>query len=379
MTLVSVGEITARLNAMAESLAPKLLPNGHRSGNFWMASGIDDSGASASLYVHLAGDKIGHWSDAGNARAGEEFGDMLDLLRLKRGLASVAEAVQEAKTMLGIVDTPRQHGRMTNDERRTREENREYYARLSAQALAERQQREADELALRIKRAKGLYLSGRMIDATPAEHYLRARWLEPATVAGHDGPTWPSVLRYHPDVWCRAERAKLPAMLAAFYLADGRQVAVHRTFLMLDRERGWVKIDSPEAKTILGPYGGGFIPICKGASGKSMRHMNPDERVYVTEGIEDALVCRIVRPQYRIICAGTLPNMGAIVLPEQAKRLAIVCDRDTNEQAQNQLERVIARHQARGLTVELAMPPPGIKDYNAWWIELRRAEKRERG
>jgi hypothetical protein len=374
--LQTVDQIAERLNALAESLAPKLLPNGHRSGNNWMASGIADTGLSASLYVYLTGDKRGHWTDAGNAAPGEEFGDMLDLLRLKRGL-TVAGAVAEAKVLLGIHDPPRAVARLSQDECRAREEERRQILEAGKRELAERQRREAEELQLRIRRAKALYLSGNLIDGSGAEWYLRNRGLRPGA-ADSEAPGWPGVLRYHPQVWCADERVKVPAMLAAFYTAQGEHVATHRTFLTLCNERGWVKIDSPYAKKVLGPMNGAFIPINKGSSGKSMRHMPEGEWVYITEGIEDALVVRQVRPAFRIVCAGSLVNMGAILLPEQAKTIVIVCDRDPSERAQDQLERAIGRHQARGIKVRLVFPGEGYKDYNEWLLGLQAEERRQK-
>jgi hypothetical protein len=106
--------------------------------------------------------------------------------------------------------------------------------------------------------------------------------------------------------------------------------------------------------------------------------MPEGERVYITEGIEDALVVRQVRPQYRCVCAGSLVNMGAILLPEQAKTIVIVCDRDPSERAQAQLERAIARHQARGIKVMLAFPGEGFKDYNDWLVHLQAEERRHK-
>ena len=159
----------------------------------------------------------------------------------------------------------------------------------------------------------------------------------------------------------------------AIYRADGAQIGTHRTFLQNGR-RGWSKIDSPNAKMVLGNMWGGFIPIQKGSSGKPMAKMAEGEPVYVTEGIEDALVVRMMKPEARIIAAIALGNVGAIVLPPAARRLVIVADRDTKAKAQEQLERSIAQQQARGLDVRLVMPPVGIKDMNEWWVAIKRGE-----
>jgi hypothetical protein len=171
-------------------------------------------------------------------------------------------------------------------------------------------------------------------------------------------------------VWCRAEGTKIPALLAPIYLADGTHVATHRTFLQRCARRGWSKIDSPNAKMVLGPMWGGFVPVNKGASGKPMAKMPAGEPVYLTEGIEDALVVRMTRPETRIVAAISLPNIGGIVLPEAARRLVVCCDRDDNAKAIAQLERGIAAQQARGLEVRIVMPPEPHKDLNDWLLAL---------
>lgn len=359
--MISVAEIAERINGCAGELAPELLPNGRRAGTRWMFSGIADTGNSESAWVHLSGAKIGKWFDMGNAAPGEDKGDMLDLLRLKLGLADMASAVVEAKRRLGIVDDFRPG--------RPREISPQERAQRAAEARARAEAREAEDAADRerkAKRARALFLSGGPVGRSPAEAYLRGRDIE------QEGTDWPGALRFHAEVWCKPERCKVPAMLAAIYRADGAQIGTHRTFLQDDPDRGWTKIDSPNAKMVLGNMWGGFIPINKGASGKSMRSMPEGEDVFIAEGIEDALVVRMMKPAARILAAISLPNIGAIVLPEAARRIVIVADRDTNDKAQAQLERSIGQQQARGMHVRLVMPPVPHKDINDWWQALKR-------
>ena len=155
-------------------------------------------------------------------------------------------------------------------------------------------------------------------------------------------------------------------MIAPLYLADGSHVATHRIYLQPCPRRGWTKLDVAKPKKVLGAAWGAFGPINKGASGKSMANMPADEPVYVTEGIEDAIVVRMARPEARIICAVSLGNIGAIVLPARARRLVIVADRDEKVAAIDALERSIAQQQARGMDVRLIMPPADYKDLNDW-------------
>ncbi len=371
--MISTAEICERLNKeQAEILARELLPNGHRSANNWMASGIADTGKSHSLYVVLSGEKCGHWRDMGSARSGEDRGDMLDLLRLCLGLANAGAAVAEAKRRLGIEDkwTPSAARADPAELARRAAEAQDRAAARDAAHAAERQAKG--------RQARKLWLSGIGIAGTPAEFYLGARELDGAGA-------WPGVLRYQAQTWCSELARKTTAMLAAIYRADGALIGCHRTYLALDSARGWRKLDSPNAKMVMGNMWGGFIPIHAGTSGKPMAAMPPDEPVYVTEGIEDAIGVRMMRPEARIIAAIALGNIGAILLPPSAKRLVIVCDRDENATALDQLERSIAQQQARGLEVALIMPPVEaggrkIKDINDWICALNaeaRADKPE--
>lgn len=368
--MISVGEIAERLNDEAATLAPDLLPNGRRAGGKWMASGIADTGRSESLYVHLSGPKIGHWFDMGNAAPGEDKGDMLDLIRLKLGLDAKG-AIDHAKSLLGIQDDfrPGQNGW---GERQV--PNREEIERRQAEARERAHRRDQEDQAERerkAKRARQLYLSGMPIGATPAERYLRGRGIALSR--------WPGSLRFHDDVWCQDVRAKGAAMLACIVTAAGVQIGTHRTYLARDREGRWAKLQIPNPKKVMGNMWGGFIPIAKGASGKSMRDMPEGEPIYVTEGIEDALCVHMMKPDARVIAAISLANIGGLVPPPAARRLVIVADRDSNAKAQDQLERSIAAQQARGLTVELVMPPVGIKDINDWLRAVDRSSAPQAG
>lgn len=356
--LVPVDEIARKLNLHAEELAVRFLPNGAygERRKTWTASGIADTGKSHSLVVNLTGNRQGHWYDFGNCRSDEQRGDILDLVRLKEPgcHGDQIEAIRWAKSYLGIADDAKAHRAKPNPEELAR---RAEEARLRAEA---RQAEEARDLQLRMRGARALYLKGRPIAGTPAEAYLMARGLRP----GPGG--WPGALRYFPEVWNREVQTKEPAMLAPMYLADGTMTAVHRTWLQQGPQGGWSKLGVEKAKKALGPSKGAFIPIAKGSSGKPMARMPEGEPVYVTEGIEDALVVAMMLPTVRVIAAYSIANIGAVVLPSAARRLVVVADRDDSMAAQDQLERAIQRQQARGLQVEIVMPPAPHKDMNDW-------------
>lgn len=362
--LYSVAEIADRFNRMAKSLAKELLPNGHQSGNHWMASGIDDTGKSASLFLYLNGPRMGKWNDAGNAVAGEDHGDMIDLLALKRHAGDRKAALQDAKARLGIHDTwskdipvpsPAELQRKA-DEARQRDEVR---------ASEEQREREG-----KMRGARALYLhkDATALAGTHAERYLVNRGLSAAPVG-----EWPGSLRFHPEVWNREHSVKIYAMLGMVLAWNGEKqihVATHRTYLQHCKRRGWIKIDGKNARMSLGPWGGGFIPINKGSSGKSMTDMHPDEPVYMAEGIEKCIAIRMKMPGARIISGLNLKNMGAVILPPQARRLVMVVDNDIDPREGAAMERAIARQQARGLHVQLVRPPSPYKDIDEWMIAV---------
>jgi hypothetical protein len=362
--MIPVSKIADKLNKCAADLCKELLPNGREAGNYWQFSGIADTGKSWSAYVYLTGPQIGHWRDEGNCGPGEDRGDMLDLLRLKLGLADGASAVAEAKSRLGIIDT------FEGKPRQLSQAERERYA---AEAR-EREQRAQAELerraAEKARRAKALYLAPKSVAIadTPVEAYLRGRMIGPGR-----GREWPQALRFNPEVYYKPTGEKLPAMLAPIYRADGEHIGTHRTYL--NQVNGqWTKINSPDAKKVLGNKRGGFVPINKGSSGKSMRQMPDGEPVYVTEGIEDALCIRMIKPEYRICAAIDLTNLGLVVFPPAARQLVLVCDRDEKAKAQDALERAIGRQQERGLDLRLVMPPAPHKDINDWLRALHQGE-----
>lgn len=359
---MDAAEICARLNETAGTLAPELLPNGRRSGNKWMFSGIDDHGKSESAYVILSGPKIGKWFDHGNAAPGEDKGDMLDLLMHKRGLDKKG-ALDEAKRILGIEDSWAPGSSLSAEEKAAR-------AKAAQERAEQRELAEIEERAKKAKNAQRLFLRGERIGGTPAEQYMLGRGLGPVP-----GQAWPGSLRYFAETHHGPLQAKLPAMLACIVTAEGQHIGTHRIFLQRHPRTGWGKLrGAPDAtaKMVLGNMWGGFVPIHKGRSGASMRQMAEGERIYISEGIEDAQAVAMCKPEARVIAAISLANIGAIALPAAARELVIVADRDENAKAQEQLERSIAQQQARGLNVSLVMPPIGVKDVNEWLLADRR-------
>ena len=89
-------EIAVALSVRAADVCRRYLPRGRRQGRYWTIG--DTSGAKGrSLFVRLAPPGIpGKWTDA----ATNEHGDLLDLIRLHTGGASLRHVMEEALAFL---------------------------------------------------------------------------------------------------------------------------------------------------------------------------------------------------------------------------------------------------------------------------------------
>lgn len=344
---ISVDEIEQLLRAQVETLGRELLPNAKVDGRHLCVGSLSGE-PGQSLKINLQGPKRGLWADFSALGSEEGGGDCIGLIRMIKFGGDVAAAVQWAKSWLGIDDL---------DPERLETRRREVRAQAAADevlAAAEKEQKR--------KRAVAMWMGGKPIAGTPAEWYLRGRGIDIGLLG-----TWPGSLRFHAEIWNRELGHKIPAMLACMVTPEGKHVATHRTYLTHDERKGWVKLDSPNAKMVLGGSFGSFIPLRKGASGKSMADMPEGEPFYISEGIEDALTAAMARPGLRIGASYSLGNIGSIDFPGAMGPLRVMADRDEyGSQAADLLERVIRRQQAKGVHVQLILPKPPFKDLNDW-------------
>ena len=150
-------EIAAALSTRAEDVCRRYFPRGRKRGRYWTIG--DTSGVKGrSLFVRLAPPGIpGKWTDA----ATNQHGDLLDLIRLHTGGASLRRAMEEALAFLSLPpSTPANGGDYAGG-----------YDREEA--------------------ARRLWRRCRPIDGTHAEAYLHARAI------GHC--RFPA-LGFHPDL-----------------------------------------------------------------------------------------------------------------------------------------------------------------------------------
>lgn len=96
--MITVAEISRRLNDRVESVCQMLLSGGKQVKDEWICGDLS-GGEGKTLKVHLSGTYVGHWKDW----ATDEGGDLLDLWRMTQNL-SPGDTVKKAKEYLGIQD-----------------------------------------------------------------------------------------------------------------------------------------------------------------------------------------------------------------------------------------------------------------------------------
>lgn len=335
-TAPTAKEISQMLAASMPALARECLPGGQKRGNEWTAGSLaGEPGTRVS--VRIAGTKVGMWKNF----AGEEGGDALDLVAACLTGGDLKQAFKWACNWLGL----------------SSERVEERRIELKEKAEADRQNAEQAATKRRL-RARDIWLGSREdIRATPVDLYLRGRGID---LARFDHP--PHALRFAPEHYCAEIEAPLPAMLAAITNLEGRIVAVHQTWLGQHGGQ-WSKAKLECSKKVLGSFAGSCIRLRRGRSGKGLAKVSPDETVAIGEGIETCLSVALACPELRILAAVSLSNLGTIRLPDTARKVLILADRDENAVARKGLRKAIDAHMAAGREVRVAMPPKG-KDFN---------------
>jgi hypothetical protein len=334
--------VSDMLGNQAERLCVEILPAGVREGAEWRVGSLAGE-PGRSMAVHLGGTRSGVWSDFSTGEAG----DALDLVAAVLFRGDKGQAIQWSRAWLGLDSSDpasfEQHRRKAAESRRD-------------QAQRDGDRRQAN--ALKIFLAAQPALAG-----TPAATYLAGRAIDLAQLGRQ-----PRALRFHPALWNQRTQRHWPALVAAISNVEGRMVAVHRTWLAADGS-GKAPIFDPrgksEAKLSLGLVRGGSIRLWRGASGKSLRDAPPGETVVITEGIEDGLSVAIVAPEFRVIAAVSLSNMGNIELPPAVECVIIMAQNDPpGSQPARGLDRAAQCLLRLGKRVRIARPPSAIKDAN---------------
>ena len=310
--------LARRLARDAEAVCRHYLSHGRRQGRYWIVGDVMNT-PGRSLFVRLHGadagpGAAGKWTDAATG----EHGDLLDLIRLNRGLRSLAETIDEARTFLALPPPLR-----------PAEE-----ARLPA-------------LSGSPDAARRLFSAGRPVPGTLAEAYLRAR--------GITAPLdWPA-LRYHPSVYYReAAGAPLeawPALLAAVTDRRGRLTGILRTWLDPSRP---AKAPLPDPRRALGHL-----------LGNGVRFGTAADILAAGEGLETMLALKSVLPLLPMVAGLSANHLAALDLAPALRRLYVA--RDNDAAGSRAAARLHERGASAGIDVRDLVPVNGDFD-----IDLRR-------
>lgn len=338
-------EIKLLLQAQILALAKHLAPDGHRSGNYWMAKNPTRNDRHAgSFWISIAGAAAGAWRD----EATGDKGDAIKLIEYIHG-TDIKEALAFARGWLGLAQMPEGQKR-----------ERLVQARASEDAEA---RRDAEQLAADRRRAKGTWLHCQpSLLGTVAETYLAGRGIHLK-----DLPRQPRSLRFSPAQKHGESGQSFPAIVAGMVGADNTFIAIHRTFLAPD---GSGKAPVTPARKIWPRFGGTGACVHLWRGETELPHDEAHakglwDRLAITEGLEDGLSVVVACPEYRVWCAGTLGNIAAIRLPACSAEVIVCADNDWGKpDAQAALDKSLTALLRQGRRdIKLARSPIG-KDVN---------------
>jgi hypothetical protein len=304
-------ELAGRLARDAEAVCRYYLSNGRRHGRYWLVGDVHNT-QGRSLYVRLTGSTAGrgaagHWTDA----AAGEHGDLLDLIRLNRGLGSLRETLVEARAFLRLP--------------RPEPDTRQQFAPVGSPEAARR-----------------LWARTYPIAGTLAERYLRARGI--ANVGDL------LALRFHPACWYRPDAEALrqiwPALIAAITDENGTVTGIQRTWLCRDGG-GKAPLDTPRRAM------GHLL-------GNGVRFGLAHDVLAAGEGIETMLALRMALPSLPMIAATSANHLAALSFPPGLRRLYIARDNDAAGRAA--ARRLTDRAAAAGIGAHVLTP--ATNDFN---------------
>ena len=339
------------LNGDVFSLVHKLLPGGEQRGP-WYRCGSTAGERGNSLAVTLKGARQGRWRDY----AADIGGDGLDLVAQVLFGGDKIRAMDWARDWLGRPE-------------REREPQPRPVNRRSGREIGE------DLPVQNRKRAMTIWLGAKPVERGDLVwRYLGDRGIDLGRL-----PHVPAVLRFHPALWNGESRRAWPAMVAMVGNAEGKNVAVHRTWL---EARDYAYEDRPrvgkapliDPKLTLGSFRGGYIRVWRGLDNRPWNSINPGETLLLAEGLEDLLSYLQFEPQWRAACAVSLSFMAVMDLPPEFTELRILGQRDPRmtpdgktvqlSPARRLLSKVIHRFEGEGRKVFLWTPPTYAKDIN---------------
>lgn len=305
-----IEDIKDALARNALAVCQTYLPNGRRSGNYWIIGDINGN-KGKSLYVRLNG-RAGKWTDS----ATSEHGDLLDIIAAARGLTNFGQTLDEARRFLAIPQPEPPN------------------------------QTQGESSSNRTLSARKLFAASKPMFATQAERYLRARAIT--------GPLDYDALRYHPRCYYRTATGDLltfPALIAAITDPAAKFAGLQRTWLDPDQPRK-APIEDPRRAM------GNMI-------GNAVRFGAVRDVLIAGEGLETVLSLRDLIPWIPAVAALTANHLALLTLPINLRRLYVARDNDhAGDMAWDQLS---AKARAHGISPYSLIP--ALDDWNT---DLRR-------
>ena len=303
-------ELSRRLSDDAEAVCRAYLPNGRRSGRYWIVGNVAGE-RGRSLFVKL-------WGDRRRALDGRRNGAIWRSARphpAQQRLAAIA-----AKPLTKRASFCTSPGASAPPPR--------------ARPLPIRDTRSA---------AARLYAISRPVPGTLAETYLRNRGI----TASLD---WSS-LRFHPACYYRPDESmpleRWPALLGAVTDLNGKLTGLQRTWLARDGG-GKAPIDDPRRAM------GHLL-------GHAVRFGEPSGVMAAGEGIETVLSLLSLFPALPMAAGLSAAHLAAFLFPAALRRLYLLRDNDAAGAFAE--ERLWAR--CRAAAIELRVLRPAAKDLNA--------------
>lgn len=336
-------EIKALAQAHIGDIAREFVPDGRRSGAYWIGRNPTRNDEHAgSFWIRLHGPP-GVWRD----EATGDTGDVLELIRYCAQLPDIPAALRWCEDFLRL-------GSMTaaDRERRARQTRERVAREDAAQTAAAAENRD---------RARAVYLASRRrpLLGSPADVYLKTRGIDLSRLE-----RVPGSLGWLPDGRHSESQTEWPVMVAAFVGDDNQVAAVHRTFL--ERDGSGKAPVAPQRKIWPSPAGSA-VRLWRGEtmlSQDAAAKQGIRETLLICEGIEDGLSLALACPEHRIWCAGTLGNMTTLTLPECIDSVVLCADNDWGKpQAAQLFGRAVRHFSQQGRRVAVARSHVG-KDVN---------------
>ena len=308
---------SALLAQRAEAVCRQYLPNGKKQGRYWCAG--DARGAKGrSLFVRLSPPGTpGKWTDAATG----EHGDLLDLIRLATGCASLRETLAEARRFLAQPASPA------------------FEARPDAYD--------------HVRAARNLWGRCGPIDGTRAEAYLKARAIRRCRFPA---------LRFHPALPYRPDEGgwrRFPALVAAVTADGGDLCGVHRT---------WLDPAPPgQGPRIASAQGAGTRPRAGRAVRRSGLGLHAAGGGRHRIGALLVTVLQGAAPPHAVAAAAlSAGSLGAFVPPGNVTRLIVAQDRDE----EGEIASLRLQLRCKRLGVACAVLAPAGGDFNDDLLEL---------